>query len=130
MPVDMSIIKPCPFCGSPPSILPEDPNEDRFYQLKHTCFGLSRPLIIEWCRLERLVRIWNTRDLGISTEYHEIAAKTGMYWVRGVIEKVPVVEWKMVVVFEGKWWYIDGSGGHSVDRGEWIFIPQPQPEDG
>ncbi len=73
--------------------------------------------------------MWNTRDTGVTTEYHEIAAHPGAYWARGVIEKVPVVEWRMIFVVDGKWYYINGSGGHSIDRGEWIYVPQPQPED-
>lgn len=129
MPVNMTNVKPCPFCGSPPSIIPEDPNDDRFYQLKHTCFGFARPLIIEWCRLERLIRIWNTRDLGVSTDYEAIRRHMGVYWARGILEDTPADVWKMMIVVEEKWWFFDGTGGNAIDRGEWIHIPQPQPGD-
>ncbi len=131
----------CPFCGRPPSVIPESDDDDRFFRLQHHCFGFSRTFFIDWCRLERLIRIWNTRDLGITTDYEKIRKHAGVYWARGIFPHVPAEEWRMAAVVKGNWtaesgkthclwYYFDGSGGNEIDKGEWIYIPQPQPGDG
>lgn len=73
----------------------------------------------------------------ISTDYDSIRYQPGYYWTRGVIPYRGDAKWLMVRVERpcwttesGKdhcwWYYMDGSGGKEIEKGEWVFIPEPQ----
>ena len=131
-------LKTCPFCGGQPVVF--NSRQHAYFRLQHTCLWFTESFAIDWCEMERLIRLWNTRDLGISTDYEKIRKQEGAYWARGIFPNIPDEEWRMTAVIKpswtlesGKthclWYYIDGSGSNEIDKGEWIYIPQPQPGD-
>ena len=70
------------------------------------------------------------------TDYDKIKHQPGLYWTRGVVPYMKDETWTFVWVTKpfwtresGKthcqWFYMDRSGGYEIEKGEWIFVPDP-----
>lgn len=120
----MNELIPCPFCGDMPTVIDEN-NEGRFFQLRHPCMWFKESFIIDWCPMERIVRLWNRRAPAISTDYESVRSRDALYWAKNIFDTIPYGEWRIVAVVDGMWYFINGQCGGKVESGEWIHAPQP-----